>query len=71
VCGLAGHGGVSAKLLTPGDLYAGTKEHMKGTGTRDYYRLKVVWFDRSWILLGEIPAAIYNYNLPFNIFLIV
>ncbi len=32
---------------------------LKGTGTRDYNWLKVVWYDGSW--LGESPADIQNF----------
>jgi hypothetical protein len=41
---------------------------VKGTGTRDYKCVKVVWFDRPG--LGESPADIYNFlNCPFNFLL--
>ncbi len=42
---------------------------LKGTGTRDYNCLKVVWHDgSSW--LGESPADIQkNFNCPFNFIL--
>jgi hypothetical protein len=41
---------------------------LKGTGTRDYNWLKVVWHDGSW--LGESPADIQkNFNCPFNFIL--
>jgi hypothetical protein len=38
----------------------------KGTGTRDYNWLKVVWYDGS--RLGKSPADIQknNFNCPFN-----
>jgi hypothetical protein len=32
---------------------------LKGTGTRDYIRLKVFYFDSSWF--GESPAEIHNF----------
>jgi hypothetical protein len=40
-----------------GQGYSNTLEiWLKGTGTRDYNWLKVVWHDGSW--LGESPADI-------------
>ncbi len=42
-------------------------DHVKGTGTRDYNYVKVIWFDRPW--LGESPADIHNFfNCPFNLY---
>ncbi len=41
---------------------------VKGTGTRDYNWLKVVWHDGSW--LGESPADIQQiFNCPFKFIL--
>jgi hypothetical protein len=41
---------------------------LKGTGTRDYNWLKVVWYDGSW--LRESPANIQkNFNCSFNFLL--
>jgi hypothetical protein len=38
---------------------------LKGTGTRDYNWLKVIWYDGSW--LGESPADIQKFvNCPLN-----
>jgi hypothetical protein len=40
----------------------------KGTGTRDYNWLKVVWYDGSW--LEESPADIQKFlYCPFNFIL--
>jgi hypothetical protein len=44
------------------------KKVLKGTGTRDYNCLKVVWHDGSW--LGESLADIQKiFNCPFNFIL--
>jgi hypothetical protein len=41
---------------------------IKGTETRDYNWLKLVWYDGSW--LGESPADIQKFfNCPFNFIL--
>ncbi len=42
------------------------EESLKGTGTRDYNWLQVVWHDGSW--LGESPAdiqKIFNRHINF------
>jgi hypothetical protein len=47
------------------NLYYLGIRRLKGTGTRDYNWLKVVWSDGSW--LGESPTNITKiFNCPFN-----